>query len=273
MTGIPKMNFPAFEAAAKQLRETGIDVVSPAELDDDTDRKFALASEDGDLEASGTDKSWGDFLARDVKLLADDGIEAIVVLPGWEDSRGARLETFVGRLCGLPVLTYPDLGYVSERSLGLAHGPRGVDSVEDGKRVECKLNYDALPPEFRKPEVGAIKQYIDRAVAMEEERVVDPTTGGEKGSKQAVLGDLCPKALMLVAQVAGFGRRKYNRLNYLKGFDWSLSYDACQRHLHAFWAKEDIDPESGLPHLAHAAWQCLCLLAFGLRGLGKDDRP
>jgi hypothetical protein len=103
-------------------------------------------------------------------------------------------------------------------------------------------------------------------------RVVDEKTGGEKDAKQAVLGDLCPRALMEVARVAGFGRAKYARLNYSKGYDWSLSYDALQRHLHAFWDHEDLDPESGRPHLAHAAWHCLCLLCFSLRKLGNDDR-
>lgn len=101
MTGLPQFNFPAFDAAASQLRDRGYDVVSPAELDDPETRKAALASPDG---APGTGshegETWGDFLARDVKLIADGGIEAIFVLPGWHRSRGARLETFIGRaLC------------------------------------------------------------------------------------------------------------------------------------------------------------------------------
>lgn len=105
MTGLPQFNYPAFIAAAEELRRKGYDVVSPAELDDPADKAAALASPDGAMlqYSQGTGKSWGDFLARDVKLLADDGIEAIVVLDGWEQSRGARLETFVGHLCGMKV--------------------------------------------------------------------------------------------------------------------------------------------------------------------------
>lgn len=106
MTGIPQFNYPAFIAAANAFRAAGYDVVSPAELDDPDDKAAALASEDGHMLAysAGTGKTWGDFLARDVKLLADDGITHIAVLPGWEKSRGARLETFVGFLCGLTIM-------------------------------------------------------------------------------------------------------------------------------------------------------------------------
>lgn len=109
MTHIPAFNFPAFDAAANRLREAGYDVVSPAELDDPVDRAAALASPDGSALSygAGVKKTWGEFLARDVKLLADGGIEAIAVLPGWEKSRGARLETFVGAaLHGMPVYAY-----------------------------------------------------------------------------------------------------------------------------------------------------------------------
>ena len=103
-------------------------------------------------------------------------------------------------------------------------------------------------------------------------RITDPVTGGQKGQKQAQLGALDPAALLEVGKVAGFGAGKYERYNYVKGFSWSLSYDALQRHLHAFWDGEGNDPESGLPHLAHACWHCLTLLTFSMRGRGTDDR-
>jgi hypothetical protein len=105
-----------------------------------------------------------------------------------------------------------------------------------------------------------------------ETRVTDPSTGGQKGSKLAQLGALDPDALLEVAKVAGFGAQKYAYLNYMRGFKWSLAYDAMQRHLHEFWAGREVDEESGLPHMSHAAWQCLCLLSFSTRGLGTDDR-
>lgn len=106
----------------------------------------------------------------------------------------------------------------------------------------------------------------------DEERVTDPDTGGTKGRKEARLGSIDPEALLTLARVAGYGERKYDRLNYMRGFAWSLSFDALQRHLLEFWSGNTLDPESGLPHLAHAAWHCLALLAFDIHGLGTDDR-
>lgn len=106
-----------------------------------------------------------------------------------------------------------------------------------------------------------------------EVRITDPDTGGQKGSKDAQVGALCPKSLMELARVAGFGTKKYARYNFLQGFSYSLAYDALQRHALAFWSGEDRDPESGQLHMAHCAWQALCLVAFQVRGIGKDDRP
>ena len=91
MTGVPQMNFPWFDMAADFLRRQGFEVVSPAELDDPEVRAAALASEDGALgSASPNGETWGDFLARDVKIIADAEIDAIVVGPQWNESRGAR---------------------------------------------------------------------------------------------------------------------------------------------------------------------------------------
>lgn len=62
--------------------------------------------------------------------------------------------------------------------------------------------------------------------------------------------------------------------NWEKGMDFSRLFSAGQRHLIAWWEGETIDPESGLPHLAHAACCVLFLLALEKRGFKKnDDRP
>lgn len=99
MTGIPQFNFPAFRAAAEHLRENGIEVISPAELDGPEITKVALQSVDGTLDADAkiAGQTWGDLLARDVKIVADE-VAGIILLPDWEKSRGARLECFVGML-------------------------------------------------------------------------------------------------------------------------------------------------------------------------------
>ena len=103
---------------------------------------------------------------------------------------------------------------------------------------------------------------------------VDPKTGGVKASKPAQLGtNLDPLALLVLGEVGPMGAQKYAPWNYLNGFDWALSYNALQRHVNLFWAGEDTDDESGIRHMAHAAWQSLCLVSFDLRKLGTDSRP
>lgn len=115
MSGIPAFNIPVFDAAAANLRAKGFEVVSPAELDDPETRAIQLASPDGSPKDTGG-YSWGDFLSRDVKLIADS-IGCIVTLPGWKRSRGARLEVFVGLLCGVHFAAYdPTTGELSARS-------------------------------------------------------------------------------------------------------------------------------------------------------------
>lgn len=106
-----------------------------------------------------------------------------------------------------------------------------------------------------------------------EEIVVDPDTGGRKGQKDVRLHALPWESLQELGRVFAFGEKKYDDYNFRKGYQWSLSYDALQRHLWAFWNRTDRDEESGLHHVAHAMWHCAVLLFFSLKGKGKDDRP
>jgi hypothetical protein len=99
MSGIPQFNFPEFYRLSALLRSQGWVIVSPAELDNQEDKGAAMSSPDGDPNnRTIVKKSWGDFLARDVKLIADEGIEAIILMPGWSSSKGAKLEATVGLL-------------------------------------------------------------------------------------------------------------------------------------------------------------------------------
>lgn len=107
MTGVPFDNIPLFERAAKDLRENhDLTIISPIELDDKSAVSEVLAGRKETLN-DVTDTSWGEVLGRDVTLIAD-GCTGIVFLPGWAESRGARLEAVVGLLCGHDFALYLD---------------------------------------------------------------------------------------------------------------------------------------------------------------------
>ena len=99
------------------------------------------------------------------------------------------------------------------------------------------------------------------------------STGGEKGVKDARFDLLPPAPLHAVANHYGIGARKYEDRNWERGYEWSKSYGALQRHLNAFWSGEDIDEETGSPHLAAAAFHVLALMEFGRTHPEFDDRP
>lgn len=113
---------------------------------------------------------------------------------------------------------------------------------------------------------------------LNETRVTDPKTGGMKGTKPE-RWDLFPfEALDAVARVYHYGATKYDDPyvgphNWRRGYAWSLSFAAMQRHLSLWWQGEDNDWESGHSHLAHAVWHGLTLLWFSIRHKGNDDRP
>jgi hypothetical protein len=83
MTGLPDLNYPAFQAAAAELTARGYDVEDPSTNTNPT-----------------PDDYHGWLRAGLAQLIRCD---AIALLPGWEASGGARLEVNVGATLGLRV--------------------------------------------------------------------------------------------------------------------------------------------------------------------------
>jgi hypothetical protein len=98
-----------------------------------------------------------------------------------------------------------------------------------------------------------------------------PTTWPEPPAKPR--WDLVPfKAVDQIAQVLTFGAIKYKDNNWREGTRWGRCYAALQRHVTAWWEGEELDPETGLSHLAHAGCCLFFLMEFQRNGWGDDDR-
>lgn len=87
MTGIEDYNFPAFHQAAERLQAAGYRVENPAS-------KGVI---DG--------WTWSDYLRHDLRQLLE--CDAICLLPGWRNSKGATLEHHVATGLGMAVVDLP----------------------------------------------------------------------------------------------------------------------------------------------------------------------
>lgn len=111
-----------------------------------------------------------------------------------------------------------------------------------------------------------------RLVMPPEEIRLTSSTGGQKGTKLARYDLIPAEALRIVAETYGRGATKYDDHNWRKGYNWSLSYAALQRHAWKFWGGEDLDPETGTPHMACVAFHALSLITFMVEQPEFDDR-
>jgi Domain of unknown function (DUF5664) len=87
---------------------------------------------------------------------------------------------------------------------------------------------------------------------------VPPGTGIKHDKGKEPLHLLSRTWLLGVARVLGFGATKYAAHNWRGGIERSRLVAAAFRHLLAYNEGEDVDPETGLPHLDHAS----CCLMF-----------
>ena len=94
------------------------------------------------------------------------------------------------------------------------------------------------------------------------------------GTKKVPLSVLPSPVLAEVGLAMLEGARKYGRHNYREaGVRGSVYYDACFRHLMAWWEGEDIDPDSGLSHITKAVAGLIVLRDSMMNENWKDDRP
>ena len=98
MTGIPEYNFPAFDKAAEFLSFLGHEVFSPAQ--NDRDHGFEAAGLEGH-EAEQLGFSLRRALKQDLSWICDHA-EALVLLEGWERSKGVRAEMALAEALGIP---------------------------------------------------------------------------------------------------------------------------------------------------------------------------
>jgi hypothetical protein len=123
MRGISAMNFPAFKAAAGQLRHAGFEVISPAEQDEAEGAAPIRNLADYVRRLPG-------FLERDIALI--DTCDGVGTLDNWEKSTGARIEVAHARSRGMPVQDYldwvtggvPRAPTIFEEAEKLVYGPR-----------------------------------------------------------------------------------------------------------------------------------------------------
>ena len=86
---------------------------------------------------------------------------------------------------------------------------------------------------------------------------------------------LAPDAQAGLVDVLSYGSTKYAPYNWAKGIVYSRVFAAAMRHLWAWWGGEEIDSETGICHLDHAACCIHFLSAYVKRPSMKsfDDRP
>ena len=174
---------------------------------------------------------------------------------------------------------------LKERALLDGTDPDAItfEVTEEGKRL---LAEDALaqdPNERRReprPEEaperieidGIILERIDADFADPVRKDTNPKDA--IGIRKAPISTVPGAVVMEIGLGLLEGACKYRRHNYRSvGVRASVYYDACFRHLVAWWEGENTDPDSGLPHIAKLLSSGAVLRDAQLQGMLVDDRP
>lgn len=92
--GYENGNRAAFAQAAEELRKMGHEPVNPHDVDKDHCGPCL-----GDDAGEGNPHRYGCYMIPDLRALLD--CSGYTLLPGWQRSRGAKVERDVAKICGL----------------------------------------------------------------------------------------------------------------------------------------------------------------------------
>lgn len=91
MSGYPNFNYDKFNEVTRILRDVGYEVINPVDLQGEP--KNTTFDEEGNSIVDPID--WKHLLSRDIKVMLDRKVTMVVLLDGWEKSKGARAEIFI----------------------------------------------------------------------------------------------------------------------------------------------------------------------------------
>lgn len=97
-------------------------------------------------------------------------------------------------------------------------------------------------------------RYLLGEKTMEYGKVNESPTGSKRFNEgKPEVSQLDPRFIMALADLMTKSAKKYGRYNWSKGQEYHTPFDSCQRHLLKWISGEDVDSESGMNHLLHAA--------------------
>lgn len=266
MSGIPRANKEAFDAAKQEWLKYGADIViTPVDTNEAFSQERYGRPYDWDNDPQSAqygEEITDELIARDLTEVTKT--DTVVVLPGWEKSRGALLEVHTALALKKTVVEH-------------ATGKTVSLTLDDFARLTAPTQAAAMP-DFTQhyipigqpgPIITGITADCDELPA-----------GSKPSNPKDIIGSsklplhLCPTTLIAGVSMAMLeGAVKYGRSNFRAvGVRASIYVDALERHMKAWWEGEDIDPDSQLDHLFKAAACLAVLIDAKYAGKLEDDR-
>lgn len=210
----------------------------------------------------------------------------VLCLDGWATSRGVNEEIAYAKKLGKVIK------FLQPSALGLQTSWREPFEPEVtqtfgtlplGEQLKADAEAQAEAARAWREHVEQVERDFNKQI--ETMRDASVTSGGTGGSKLSNPKDIigvrkAPLSCVPMNVIAEIGvgmlegATRYGRHNYRAvGVRSSVYFDATMRHLVAYWEGEDVDPDSGVNHLAKALTSLVVWRDAQMQGMCEDDRP